>query len=97
MAGLVNLDEASKDIALDCFICFSSISAQGNIGQADYAAANAFMDAYAGYRNTLVALKQRHGQTLSINWPLWAEGGMQVDAVTEQMLMQNTGMIASKT
>ena len=58
----------------------------GNPGQADYAAANAFMDAYAKYRNDLVVSGQRQGRTLSINWPLWQEGGMRVDAETEKMI-----------
>ena len=94
-AGLVNLDEASKDMALDFLICFSSLAgAYGNVGQADYAAGNAFMDAYAGYRNSLVALEQRHGPTLSVNWALWQDGGMQMDSATEQMLMQGMGMRA---
>jgi polyketide synthase PksN len=98
VAGLVNLDEASKAISLDCFICFSSVAgALGNVGQGDYAAGNGFMDAYAAYRNSLVAAGHRHGQTLSMNWPLWAEGGMQVNAATEQMMTRNTGMIPLKT
>src|SRR5581483_5809831 len=47
VAGLVALDEATRDIALDLFVMFSSITGvMGNVGQADYAAANAFMDAY---------------------------------------------------
>ncbi|MES2743493.1 MAG: SDR family NAD(P)-dependent oxidoreductase, partial [Pseudomonadota bacterium] len=93
VAGLVNLDEASRDCALDCLILFSSTSAAlGNAGQADYAAANAFMDAYAGYRNALVAGEQRRGRTLSVNWPLWADGGMQVDTATRHMLWQALGM-----
>jgi polyketide synthase PksN len=96
--GLVNLDEVSKDLSLDFFIFFSSTTGSlGNSGQADYAAANAFMDAYAGYRNALVALKQRQGQTLSINWPLWKDGGMHVDEETEKMMMQSLGMIAMQT
>ncbi|MBP2630953.1 MAG: pksL 6, partial [Firmicutes bacterium] len=96
--GVVNLDEASRELSLDFFIIFSSIAGSiGNIGQADYAAANAFMDIYAKYRNTLVASKQCHGQTLSINWPLWQEGGMHVDAETEKMMRQSTGMIAMQT
>ncbi|UUZ95270.1 SDR family NAD(P)-dependent oxidoreductase [Paenibacillus sp. P25] len=53
-AGLVNLDEASKDMPLDFLIAFSSVAgALGNPGQSDYSAANAFMDAYAAYRNEL--------------------------------------------
>lgn len=98
VTGLVNLDEASKSIALDFFILFSSVTgAAGNQGQADYAMANAFMDAYTSYRNALVAEKQRHGHTLSINWPLWKEGGMHVGAATEKLMMQSTGMAAMQT
>ncbi len=95
VTGLVNLDEASKELNLDFFVFFSSTTgALGNLGQADYATANAFMDVYARYRSNLVASKQRHGQTLSINWPLWQEGGMSVDEETEKTMRQNTGMIA---
>ena len=95
--GLVNLDEASKDLPLDFFIVFSSVSSSGSVGQADYSTANAFMDAYAGYRNLLVAEKQRQGQTLSINWPLWQEGGMGVDAETGKKMRQNKGVAAMET
>ena len=98
VTGLVNLDQASRDLNLDFFVLFSSIAGSlGNPGQADYATANAFMDVYARYRNTLVDAKQRQGQTLSINWPLWKEGGMHVDEETEKMMMQSMGMIAMKT
>jgi polyketide synthase PksN len=84
VAGLINLDNASRDMALDFFILFSSTSAVfGNPGQADYSAANAFMDVYARYRNSLRSSRQRTGITLSINWPLWKDGGMHVDAETE--------------
>jgi len=98
VTGLVNLDEACKDMELDFFILFSSIAgSMGNPGQADYAAANAFMDAYAGYRNRLAAQKQRHGQTLSISWPLWQDGGMRVDEETEKMVKLSIGMIPMQT
>ncbi|WP_232035849.1 SDR family NAD(P)-dependent oxidoreductase [Methylomusa anaerophila] len=98
VTGLVHLDQASQHQPLDFFILFSSgTGVFGNAGQADYAAANAFMDAYARYRNTLVASQQRRGQTLSVNWPLWQEGGMRVDAETEKMLRQTTGMVAMGT
>ncbi|WP_132147702.1 SDR family NAD(P)-dependent oxidoreductase, partial [Luteibacter rhizovicinus] len=98
VAGTLNLDEASRDMTLDCFICFSSIAgAVGNVGQADYAAANAFMDAFAHHRAELVARGQRHGHTLSVNWPLWDEGGMQADAATRTMLIQQLGMHALAT
>ncbi|WP_139492062.1 non-ribosomal peptide synthetase [Brevibacillus dissolubilis] len=98
VAGLVHLDEATKNLALDFLILFSSVSGSiGSPGQADYAAANTFMDAYAKYRNELAAGNQRYGKTLSINWPLWKHGGMQVDAETEKMLEQNTGVVAMET
>ena len=98
VSGLVNLDVACKDIPLDFFVFFSSLSGRlGNPGQADYATANAFMEAYAGYRNRLAATNQRHGRTLSISWPLWQEGGMHVDRETEKMMFQNSGLIAMRT
>ncbi|WP_407672364.1 SDR family NAD(P)-dependent oxidoreductase, partial [Paenibacillus sinensis] len=98
VAGLENLDQASQDVGLDFFILFSSLTGRlGNIGQADYATANAFMDAYAHYRNELVRLKQRQGRTISINWPLWQAGGMSVDQEREQLMRQNTGMIPMQT
>ncbi|WP_170061382.1 beta-ketoacyl reductase, partial [Streptomyces milbemycinicus] len=86
VAGLVNLDELSRDQPLEVFLCFSSIAgAFGNAGQADYAAGNAFMAAYAGYRNGLVDAGVCRGRTVSIDWPLWEEGGMGGDAVRENL------------
>ena len=65
VAGVVHLDEASQDCHLDFFVIFSSIAGvMGNIGQADYATANAFVDQYAHYRNTLVKSHKRHGRTI---------------------------------
>ena len=95
--GLVNLDLASCDMALDFFLVFSSLAgALGNIGQADYSAANAFMDRYTRYRNTLVAAKKRQGRTLSISWPLWKDGGMTVDKETKKKL-KDVGMVPLRT
>ncbi len=98
VTGLVYLDQATKGQPLDFFIIFSSVAGVvGSLGQADYSAANAFMNAYAKYRSDLTTLNQRHGQTMSISWPLWQEGGMHVDVETEKMMRQNTGMIAMQT
>ena len=98
VTGLINLDMASKDLNLDFLILFSSIAGcMGNLGQADYAAANAFMDAYAKVRNHMVALNRRRGHTLSINWPLWKAGGMRSDQASEQLMAQTTGLIAMET
>ncbi|AJQ26211.1 amino acid adenylation domain-containing protein [Pelosinus fermentans] len=97
VSGLVYLDHATRNMKLDFFILFSSISGSlGNVGQADYAVANDFMNAYARYRNALAAAKQRQGQTLAINWPLWQAGGMNVNEAIEKM-MRNMGMGAMPT
>ncbi|MEU0807603.1 SDR family NAD(P)-dependent oxidoreductase [Streptomyces sp. NPDC005970] len=86
VAGLVNLDELTQDHPLDLFVCFSSIAgAFGNAGQADYAAGNAFMDAYAAYRDRLADAGLRSGRTVSVNWPLWDEGGMGDGAVRDNL------------
>jgi len=98
VTGTVHLDLATRDVDLDFLTLFSSVSgALGNVGQADYAAANGFMDQYAAYRNQLVREKRRRGHTLSINWPLWEEGGMQVDAKTRVLLLKTSGMLPMRT
>ncbi|MGL4203651.1 MAG: SDR family NAD(P)-dependent oxidoreductase, partial [Enterobacter roggenkampii] len=98
VAGVVNLDELTSHYQLDFFILFSSTAAlQGNPGQADYAAANAFMDAYAAWRHQRVACAERYGLSLSLNWPLWREGGMTVDEETCSLLWRNVGMTPMTT
>lgn len=75
--GTVNLDLATASIPLDFFVlCSSTSAAWGSLGQADYACANAFMDAYAAERELLVRANARHGRSLSIGWPAWRDGGM---------------------
>ncbi|HEX6101024.1 MAG TPA: SDR family NAD(P)-dependent oxidoreductase [Thermoanaerobaculia bacterium] len=98
VAGTVHLDEATRDIALDFFVLFSSFAgAMGNVGQADYAAANGFMDRFAAHRNRQVAAGQRRGRTLSINWPLWQAGGMGIDEASLAALRQRVGMQPMQT
>ncbi len=78
--GVLNLDEATQDILTGNFILFgSSAGAFGNIGQVDYACANAFMDWFSEYRNDMVTKGDRKGRSTSIDWPLWRDGGMHVD------------------
>ena len=96
--GTYNLDEASAEAALDFFVLFSSAAgAMGNVGQGDYAAANAFMDQFARYRNERVKAGDRQGQTRSINWGLWESGGMKVDAATQERLEQTLGLQPMQT
>lgn len=98
VTGLINLDTCTREMNLDFIVLFSSQAGEsGNPGQADYAAANAFMDDYAGYRNKLAASGERRGKTVSINWPLWEDGGMHVDEEIEKMMFKSTGMIPIKS
>ncbi|UXI65992.1 SDR family NAD(P)-dependent oxidoreductase [Tahibacter amnicola] len=91
--GTWHLDEATGHLDLDFFVLFSSgVSVFGNVGQADYAAANGFLDAFAAFREARVAQGQRSGRTLAINWPLWDEGGMRPDAESVRGLEARTGM-----
>ncbi|MBX9258922.1 SDR family NAD(P)-dependent oxidoreductase [Desmonostoc muscorum CCALA 125] len=71
VAGVWHLHTLTQDLPLDFFVCFSSISSLfGSGGQGNYAAANAFMDSLAHYRQTLGL------PGLSINWGLWWQVGM---------------------
>jgi polyketide synthase PksN len=89
VADTIDLDQATRALALDFFVLFSSIvGAFGNIGQADYAAANGFMDSFAAVRNSQVACGERQGHTVSINWPYWQEGGMQLDDASIGLMKQ---------
>jgi myxalamid-type polyketide synthase MxaB len=76
--GAWNLHQATQSLSLDFFVCFSSIASLiGSAGQANYAAANAFMDALMQHRKAI-------GQPgLSINWGPWAEAGMAAQLDTD--------------
>ncbi|MGW1984074.1 SDR family NAD(P)-dependent oxidoreductase [Streptomyces collinus] len=68
--GARHLEAATRRLSLDFLVlCSSTAGTWGNPGQADYACANAFLDLFAGTRRDIV----------SVGWPAWAEGGMQVD------------------
>ncbi|TDR44820.1 acyl transferase domain-containing protein, partial [Tahibacter aquaticus] len=93
VAAALQLDTATAALDLDFFVLFSSTAgAFGNVGQADYAAANGFLDQFAEWRSARVAAGERRGRTLAINWPLWQAGGMQLDAALQVELERSTGM-----
>ncbi len=96
--GVVCLDEALKNEKLDLFVLFSSAtSVIGNVGQVDYAYANGYLDSFAERRQQLCSQGQRFGKTLAINWGLWRQGGMQIDAHSLKWLENALGMIPMET
>jgi polyketide synthase PksN len=91
--GALHLDRFSAGDELDCFVLFSSLAALGgNTGQCDYAYANHWLDSFAAQRDSLRAAGLRHGRSLSVNWSLWADGGMKLDAQTELFFRKNLGI-----
>ncbi|WP_018262949.1 type I polyketide synthase [Methylobacterium sp. WSM2598] len=89
--GAWNLHRAAQraGCALDFFVCFSSAaSLLGNSGQANYAAANAFLDALMAYR------RSRGLAGLSINWGAWSEVGLAADLVRSNAIATGMGAIS---
>jgi acyl transferase domain-containing protein/acyl carrier protein len=81
--GTLALHRALQDqgIRPDFIVLCSSVnSVVPIIGQVDYCAANAFMDAFAFYNN---ARDNGSTFTVSINWDAWQEVGMAVEAAKQ--------------
>lgn len=94
LQGTVNLDTVTQQDKLDFFVLFSSLAAlSGNVGQSDYAAANAFLGAFSRSRNRLVKHSERGGYTVAIDWPYWSEGGMSISQDKLQNIFENSGML----
>ncbi|SEU29080.1 polyketide synthase 12/myxalamid-type polyketide synthase MxaF [Stigmatella erecta] len=69
--GTWNLHTQTRHLPLDLFVLFSSVAASlGTPGQANYSAANAFMDALAHAR------RAEGLPALSINWGTWTSVGL---------------------
>jgi NAD(P)-dependent dehydrogenase (short-subunit alcohol dehydrogenase family)/acyl carrier protein len=75
--GTLVLENLFKDENLDFLVLCSSMSAiLGGLGEVDYCAANAFLDAFAHYHSS------RYGiPTISINWDVWQEAGLAVNTL----------------
>jgi short-subunit dehydrogenase/acyl carrier protein len=80
--GAWNLHEQTKELDLDFFVLYSSISSViGSAQLAHYSAANSFLDGLATYR------RSRSLPAISINWGPWESGGLvQTTAGSEKVL-----------
>jgi len=79
--GTWNLHTATLQDKLDFFVLFSSIAAvHPQPGMGSYAAANAFLDAFAHYRRALGM------PAISVNWGGWNETGLARAAGTERSI-----------
>jgi NADP-dependent 3-hydroxy acid dehydrogenase YdfG len=71
IAGTLVLDRALEVQNLDFMVLFGSlVGLAGNPGQANYAAANRFLDSYAAFESS------SGRRTISIDWPPWTGEGM---------------------
>ncbi|MBO3459427.1 type I polyketide synthase, partial [Aetokthonos hydrillicola] len=88
LQGAWHLHNLTQKLPLDFFVCFSSVtSLLGSTGQGNYAAANAFMDALAYYRQSIGL------PGLSINWGPWEQGGMAARLESQhKSRLRTTGM-----
>ncbi|MGC0421376.1 SDR family NAD(P)-dependent oxidoreductase [Embleya sp. AB8] len=85
-----NLHELTREHRLGHFVLFSSIAGTlGNPGQANYAAANTFLDALAQHRHA-------DGRVATaLAWGLWAEAGTMTDglAATDRARVARGGLL----
>uniref|UniRef100_A0AAY4A1M8 Carrier domain-containing protein n=1 Tax=Denticeps clupeoides TaxID=299321 RepID=A0AAY4A1M8_9TELE len=87
ICGVLNLHYATLQSKLEYFVCYSSISSFiGNASQANYAAANSFLDTFCHYRRNLGLAGQ------SINWgPL--NLGLLLNKANFQRFLETKGLM----
>jgi acyl transferase domain-containing protein/acyl carrier protein len=88
--GTMVLDELFADTPLDFMVLFSSMTSitGGGPGQADYCAANAFLDSYAS------AESPTERRVISVNWgewlwDAWQEGLLSFDPMVQAFFKEN--------
>lgn len=98
VAGTLHLDEAVGTTALDRFILAGSLAGvTGNVGQAGYAAANGFMAQFARRREARRAAGECNGRTVTLQWPLWRDGGLRVEGAVEAGMAAEAGLVPLST
>ncbi|PWK78543.1 acyl transferase domain-containing protein [Lentzea atacamensis] len=87
LLGALHLHELTEHMPLAAFVLFSSATSMiGNIGQANYAAANTFLDQLAEARHA------RGLPALSVNWGTFADVGYVSQREEIRQLVGATGM-----
>jgi polyketide synthase PksL len=87
--GTTYLIKQLKNKPPDFIVFFSGLaSVAGNVGQIDYSYANAYLDHISVYLKNVMA----NTRIISINWPLWENGGMNIDSQIKEQLREKSGL-----